>query len=79
MLRVQPPCPCCAVVWGSIPSEWVAAGAFPSLKVLDFTNQELSSPDYNVFGDLWYALAKQGGMPRLEQLRLYFCSLEPGK
>ena len=67
------------MVFGSLPSEWIAAGAFPALKILDLTNQELTSPTYSVFGDRWYTKTKQGGMPKLEQLLLFYCSIEPGE
>ena len=68
-----------AVVWGTIPEEWVAPGAFPNLRVLDLTNQDLGSESGVVFGDLWYAPTRQGGMPRLEQLGLFYCSIQPGE
>ena len=55
-----------AVAWGTVPSSWIQAGAFLSLKTLDLSFAYLDG-----FGPSWYAQAKLGGMPAIQNLRLY--------
>ena len=54
------------MAWGTVPSSWIQAGAFPSLKVLDLSNAYLDG-----FGSSWYAQAKLGGLPAIQNLLLY--------
>ena len=55
-----------AVAYGTVPSSWIQAGAFPSLKTLDLSFAYLDG-----FGASWYAPAKLGGMPAIQNLLLY--------
>ena len=54
------------MAYGTVPSTWIQAGAFPSLKTLDLSNAYLDG-----FAPSWYAQAKLGGMPTIQNLFLY--------